>query len=160
MTSSFEQGTDRHILAIATPHECIPASSFKKKFRSHVESEELKKVGVNPLEFTADSLKLGGQNCLINGVVSPDFSQNPTHPVPVSVGHRPPMGFSRKRTINAVDSNAIPKFGIPFNPKVCVSQETGHVQVPSAAVGGPTQAAAIGIQSPVPAAATSRRVAS
>ena len=59
-----------------------------------------------------------------------------------------------------MDSNAIPKFGIPFNPKVCVSQETGHVQVPSAAVGGPTQAAAIGIQSPVPAAATSRRVAS
>ena len=64
MTSSFEQGTDRHILAIATPHECIPASSFKKKFRSHVESEELKKVGVNPLEFTADSLKLGGKTAL------------------------------------------------------------------------------------------------
>ena len=60
MTSSFEQGTDRHILAIATPHECIAASSFKKKFRSHVESEELKGVGVNPLDFTPDSLKLGG----------------------------------------------------------------------------------------------------
>ena len=60
MSSSLEKGTDRHILAIATPHECIPASSFKKKFRSHVESEELKKFRVNPLEFTSDSLKLGG----------------------------------------------------------------------------------------------------
>ena len=60
--------------------------------------------------------------------------------------------------MNAVESNAIPKFGIPFNPKVCVSQETGRVQVPSAAVGGPTQAAAVGIQPPVPVAATSRKV--
>ena len=83
MTSSFEQGTNRHILAIATPHECIPASSFIIKFMLHVESEELKGVRVNPLEFTPDSLKLGGQNCLINGVVRPDFSQNPTNPSPV-----------------------------------------------------------------------------
>ena len=33
-----------------------------------------------------------------------------------------------------------------------------HVQVPSAAIRGPTQAAAVGIQPPVPAAAISRRV--
>ena len=33
MTSSFEQGTNKHILAIATPHECIPSNYFKKKFR-------------------------------------------------------------------------------------------------------------------------------
>ena len=61
MLSSFEQGTDRHILAIATPHACIPADSFQKKFKSHLESEELRAVGVNPIEFTADSLKLGGR---------------------------------------------------------------------------------------------------
>ena len=60
MTSSFQQGTKKHILAIATPHECIPANSFKKKFRSHVESEELMKVGVNSIEFTPDSFKMGG----------------------------------------------------------------------------------------------------
>ena len=28
MSSSFEQRTYRHILAIATPHACIPADSF------------------------------------------------------------------------------------------------------------------------------------
>ena len=30
MTSSFELGTNKHILAIATPHECIPSLSFRK----------------------------------------------------------------------------------------------------------------------------------
>ena len=57
-------------------------------------------------------------------------------------------------------SNTIPKFGIPINPKVHVSQETRRVQVPSAAAGGPPRAAAVGPQSSVPAAATSRREAS
>ena len=61
MSSSFEQGTDRHILAIATPHACIPADSFRKKFKLHVESEELRAVRVNPMDFTADSLKLGNK---------------------------------------------------------------------------------------------------
>ena len=60
MSSSFKQGTDRHLLAIATPHKCIPADSFHKKFKSHLESQELRAVGVNTIEFTADSLKLGG----------------------------------------------------------------------------------------------------
>ena len=143
MTSSFELGTNKHILAIATPHECIPSNSFKKKIRSHVESEELKKVGVNSIEFTPDSLKLGGQNCLVNGIVSPDFSQNPTNPAPVAVGSQPPTNLSRKRTFSALNSNTIPKFGIPINPKVHASQETRRVTAPSAAAGGPPQAAAV-----------------
>ena len=83
MTLSFELGTNKHNLAIAIPHECIPTLAFMKKFKSHVKSEEFQKVGVNSIEFTPDSLKLGGQNCLNNGVVSPDFSQNPTHPAQV-----------------------------------------------------------------------------
>ena len=60
MNSSFELGTNRHILALANPHECIPTASFNKKFKLHVDSEELGKVGVNSLEFTPDSLKMGG----------------------------------------------------------------------------------------------------
>ena len=73
MNSSFELGTNRHILALANPHECIPTASFNKKLKLHVDSEELGKVGVNSLEFTPNSLKIGGQQCLVNGVVYPDF---------------------------------------------------------------------------------------
>ena len=92
--------------------------------------------------------------------MSPDFSQNPTNPAPVAVGSQLPTGLSKKRTVNALDSNTIPKFGIPLNPKVHVSQETRHVQVPSAAVGGPPWAAVVRPKLSVPAAATSRREAS
>ena len=60
MNSSFELGTNRYILALANPHECILTASFNKKFKLHVDSEELGKVGVNSLEFTPDSLKMGG----------------------------------------------------------------------------------------------------
>ena len=75
MNLSFELGTNRHILALASPHECIPTASFIKKFKLHVDSEELGKVGVNSLEFTPDSLKMGRQQCLVNGVVYPNHPQ-------------------------------------------------------------------------------------
>ena len=106
MTSSFEEETDRHILDIATPHECIPACSFKKKFRLHVESEELKGVGVNPLEFTPDSLKLGGAKLPYQRSSESRFFTKSHTSSPSCRGHRPPMGSSRKRTMKALDSNA------------------------------------------------------
>ena len=62
MSSSFELGTNNHVLRVVSPPECIPTLSYKKKFKSHVDSEELKKVGVSSLDFTSDSLKLGGQH--------------------------------------------------------------------------------------------------
>ena len=61
MSSSFEQGTEQHLLTVATPQKCLPADSFRKKFRSHVDFKELKAVGVNPIDYTSDSFKLGGQ---------------------------------------------------------------------------------------------------
>ena len=60
MSSSFEQGTERHLLTISTPAKCLPADSYRKKFRSHVDSKELRAVGVNPIDFSSDSFKLGG----------------------------------------------------------------------------------------------------
>ena len=87
MSSSFEQGTERHLLTIATPAKCLPADSYRKKFRSHVDSKELRAFGVNPIEFYSDSFKLGGLKYLgLNRVVSPVFSKNPTHPFPAKVG--------------------------------------------------------------------------
>ena len=75
MNSTFEQGTNRQILSMADPVAPIPTASFLKKFKQHVESDDLRKVGVNPLEFTPDSLQLGGKLCLVNRVVYPDFSK-------------------------------------------------------------------------------------
>ena len=106
MSSSFEQGTERHLLTIAIPHKCLPADSFHKKFRSHLDSKELRAVGVNTIEFTSDSFKLGGQKCLVNGVVSPDFSKNSTYPNPAQVGNSQfPMYSSRKRTFDSANPN-------------------------------------------------------
>ena len=75
MNSTFELGTNRHILSLADPVQGLPLAIFLKKFKRHVDSEDMRKVGVNSLEFTPDSLKLGGQQCLVNGVVYPDFSK-------------------------------------------------------------------------------------
>ena len=119
MTSSFELGTNRHILALANPHECIPTASFNKKFKLHVDSEELGKVGVNSLEFTPDSLKMGGQQCLVNGVVYPDFSQICTKPSSVTVETTSTTNSSRKRPSSTENSTEI-----PINPKVQASQGT------------------------------------
>ena len=122
MTSSFELGTNRHILALADPHECIPTASFNKRFKLHVDSEELGKVGVNSLEYTPDSLKLGGQQCLVNGVVYPNFSQVHTKPSSVRVGATSTTNSSRKRPSSTENSTEI-----PINPKVCASQGTRRV---------------------------------
>ena len=55
-----------------------------------------------------------------------------------------------------MNSNEIPRFGTPINLEVYVSQAIGHAQVPSAAVGRPNPAAAVGKPPTVPSAATSR----
>ena len=49
MSSSFEQGTERHLLTIALPQKCVPADFFRKKFKSHVNCKELREIGVNPI---------------------------------------------------------------------------------------------------------------
>ena len=148
MTSSFELGTNRHILALANPHECIPTASFNKKFKLHVDSEELGKVGVNSLEFTPDSLKMGGQQCLVNSVVYPDFSQICTKPSSVAVGTTSTTNSSRKRPSSTDNSTEIPEFGIPINPKVYASQGTTRITTPP-----------VEPQSSVPAASTHQREA-
>ena len=127
MSSSFEQGTERHLLTIDIPQKCLPADSFRKKFRSHVDSKELRAIGVNPMDYTSDSFKLGGQKCLVNGVVSQNFSKNPTPPNPVSVGNSQfPTYSSRKRAADADDLNTSSKFNATFNPKASVIKDTRY----------------------------------
>ena len=117
-------------MALASPHECIPTATFNKKFKLHVGSEDLRKVGVNSLEFTPDSLKLGGQLCLVNGVVYPDFSK----PSSVSAGSTHPSLPPRKRPSSTVTSSATSELGTPITPKVRVIQATDqvHASVPAA----------------------------
>ena len=52
MSFSFEQGTEGHLLTISTPPKCLPANSYCKKFRSHVDSKELRAVKVNSIDFS------------------------------------------------------------------------------------------------------------
>ena len=59
MSSSFEQGLERHLLTISTPAKCLPADSYCKKLQSHLDSKELRAVGVNPIDYSSDSFKLG-----------------------------------------------------------------------------------------------------
>ena len=134
MNSTFELGTNKHILSLADPVAHIPAATFLKKFKQHVDSEDLRKVGVNPLEFTPDSLKLGGQLCLVNGVVYPDFSK----PSSVLVGSTYPSHPSSKRTSSLVTSAATSELGIPINPKVRVIQETGRAKPQASVPAAPT----------------------
>ena len=130
MNSTFEQGTNRQILSMADLVAPIPTASFLKKFKQHVESDDMRKVGVNPLEFTPDSLQLGGKLCLVNGVVYPDFSK----PSLASAGPTNPSLPSRKRPSSTIVSSATPELGTSINPKVRVIQATGklHASVPVA----------------------------
>merc|ERR1711873_284733 len=97
LSLSFEQGANQTSLRVASPEEPIPKLSFYRKFKSLVDSQELQAVGVNSFDFTPDSLKLGGNNCLVNGVVCPDFQQTPNELVLAS--H--PSGGSLKRPHSA-----------------------------------------------------------
>ena len=81
----------------------------------------MKAVGVSSLDFTSDSLKLGGQHCLVNGVVCPDFSQVPNKLVPVSHS----ISGSRKRPHSVDDSVHLPQFGTPINRRAPVIKATG-----------------------------------
>ena len=144
LSLAFKQGTNKNVLRVVTPHECIPILTYKRKFKSHVDSEELKRVRVSSLDFTSDSLKLGGQLCLVNGIVSPDFSNVPKKPIPVSMEHKPSINVSGKRPLTAVDSVQIPKFGAPISHKVSVIWVTGSPPPLTAAAGGSSQAKAGG----------------
>ena len=78
-------------------------------------------VGVSSLDFTSDSLKLGGQHCLVNGVVCPDFSQVPNKLIPVLHS----ISGSRKRPHSADDSVHLPQFGTSINRRAPVIKATG-----------------------------------
>ena len=144
LSLAFEQGTNKNVLRVVTPHECIPTATYKKKFKAHVDSEVLRVVGVSSLDFTSDSLKLGGQHCLVNGIVCPDFSKVPNKLIPVSMEPKPSINVSRKRPFTAVDSVQIPKFGAPISHKVSVIWVTGSPPPLTAAAGGSSQAEAGG----------------
>ena len=125
MSSSFERGTEQHLLTIATPTKCLPVDSYRKKFRSHVDSKELRAVGVNPIEFSSNSFKLGGLKYLgLNRVVSLVFT-NPTHPSPAKVGFSKFPTYSlRKRTFDIAIPKRPPILRTVGNPKVSVPQAT------------------------------------
>ena len=120
--STFEHGTNNQILTLAEPAAPIPTASFLKKFKQHVESDDLRKVGVTPTTFTPDSLTLGGKLCLVNGVVYPDFNT----PSPAPVGSLNSPLPSRKRISPANVSSTSAKSVTSTNPKVRVIQAPGH----------------------------------
>ena len=74
------------------------------------------------MEFTPDSLQLGGKLCLVNGVVYPDFSIPSLAPA----GSQNPSLPSRKRISPANVSSTSAKSVTSTNPKVCVIQASGH----------------------------------
>ena len=81
-SSSYEQGTARHILTITTPPKYFQADSYCKKLQSHLDSKEIKFVGVNSLVFSSDSFKLGGLKAMGPYiVVNPVFFQTKTLPI-------------------------------------------------------------------------------
>ena len=120
LSLSFESEVTPTRLRLATPEEALPTNSFKRKFKNHVDSAELQKLGVNSLEFTPDSLTLGGKNCLVNGAVIPDFDPNNLTPAAnSSVG-------SLKRPRSAMSSVVLPEFGIPIKRKAPASYSVGN----------------------------------
>ena len=127
MESTFEHGTNNQILTLAEPAAPIPTASFLKKFKQHVESDDLRKVGVTPTTFTPDSLTLGGKLCLVNGVVYPDFNT----PSPAPVGSLNYPFPTRKRISPANVSSTSAESVTSTDQKVCVIQASGH---PSASV--------------------------
>ena len=116
---------------MATPIEPIPQLSYYRKFKIHVDSKELQAVGVSSLDFTSDSLKLGGKHCLVNGAVCPDFSQVPNRLVPVSHS----SGGSRKRPHSADGPANLPQFGTSIIRRASVIKATGCSPSPSASGG-------------------------
>ena len=90
---------------------------------------------------------MGGQQCLVNGVVYPDFSHNCAKPSSVRVEPKHSTNPSRKRPSSTVSSTDISDLDTPINPKVHVSQETRRFIAPPEP------------QSSVPAASTHRREA-
>ena len=151
LSLSFEQGSNKSCLRVATPPESIPQLSYHRKFKIHVDSEDMKAVGVSSLDFTSDSLKLGGQHCLVNGIVCPDFSQVLNKLVPVSMEPKPSINVSRKRPHSVDDSVQLPQFGAPINRRVPVIKATGCP--PPLPARGPPRVEVEGMQPPVPDAA-------
>ena len=46
LQSLFESGTNRHILTITTPIKIVKYDSYRKKLAKHLDSRELKSIGV------------------------------------------------------------------------------------------------------------------
>ena len=110
-------------------------------------------VGVSSLDFTSDSLKLGGQHCLVNGIVCPDFSQVTNKLVPVSMEPKPSINASRKKPLTADHSVRFPQFGAPINHRVPVIKATGRPPPLPAAARESSRVEVGGVQPPVPDAA-------
>ena len=46
------------ILTISIPPKCMPRDCFHTKFNSHIDSQELRNVGVNTSQYSQDSFKV------------------------------------------------------------------------------------------------------
>ena len=121
LSLSFETEVTPTRLRLATPEEALSKLSFTKKFKNHIDSAELQKLGVNSFEFTPDSLALGGKNCLVNGAVIPDFDQFPNDLTPASKSSVGSLG----RPHSTMSTVVLPEFGIPIKRKAPVSQVVG-----------------------------------
>ena len=47
LSSNLEKGGELQLLTISIPPKCIPRDIFRKKFNSHIDSQELRDVGVS-----------------------------------------------------------------------------------------------------------------
>ena len=75
LSSNFEKGGELQLLTISIPPKCIPRDIFHKKFNSHIDSQELRNVGVITSQYSQDSFRLGGIKFMDqNKVVRPDFN--------------------------------------------------------------------------------------
>ena len=47
MSSCFKHGTERQMLTIAIPVKCLPMDCYLKKFKFHIDSQELRRIQAN-----------------------------------------------------------------------------------------------------------------
>ena len=52
MSSSFEQGMERQLLTIAIPAKCLNMDCYHKKFKSHIDTQKSRDIGVNLKNFS------------------------------------------------------------------------------------------------------------
>ena len=72
------------ILTLAYPPKCLPRDCFIKKFISHLDSQELRDVGVDNSQFSCDSFRLEGIKFMDqNKAVHPNFNYRPNPSVKI-----------------------------------------------------------------------------